>query len=350
MADEKVFRPRSISEEEVSSGTLKDVQSIHEMAAKERGETSNFGGGMESSVQISGSPPPGFEKFSKFNNPNPGGFMKKMQKETAFDHVNENLERLIRKASEQAGRYEEVNLPSRGYFYEESIPGTLHVRRMTGEEEQIIASQKYAKEGVLIDKIFRNCISESIDPSKLLTLDRTYLLIFLRGISYSPEYEVQVKCPSCSASFSYSIDLSSLEFDYCKDDFGPANLLGELPISGIKFNYKLSTGADELKIIKYREKRLKDFGSEVTDDTLLYRSSLLITNMEGISQSDEIKIVLKKLIIGDVNYLRNLLTNKPFGVNTNVDVFCPSCGEEFDMELPIESNFFFPRTKGTEKT
>ncbi|WP_447516277.1 hypothetical protein, partial [Clostridioides difficile] len=64
---------------------------------------------------------------------------------------------------------------------------------MTGEEEQILATPRFVRKGQAINMIFQRCLKEQFRPEQFLTIDRTYILIYLRGISYSPNYDVEVK-------------------------------------------------------------------------------------------------------------------------------------------------------------
>lgn len=242
--------------------------------------------------------------------------------------------------------WEEIELPSRGKFYE-SIPGKLNVRAMTGKEEQILATGRFVRKGVAIDMIFKECIKEPIDTTQLLSVDRNYLLIFLRGISYTTDYDVEIRCPACTTNFSTIIDLDAIEVESCPADFGPEQLKGVLPVSGFNFKYRLSKGGDEQSVASYRDKRIQMFGDNGEDDTLLYRNALLIESIEGVTDKNEIKILLKKLLVNDVVHLRNLINEPPFGVQTSIDMLCPSCAEEFKVELPLETSFFFPRKKET---
>jgi hypothetical protein len=243
--------------------------------------------------------------------------------------------------------WEEFEFPSLGKFYA-NIPPVIHVRPMTGEEEQILATPRFVRRGKAIDMIFSRCIKENIDTSKLLSVDRTHLLIYLRGISYTPEYDVEIKCPECTTKFSTTIDLNMLDVTTCPNDFGPDSLEGELPHSGFMFSYHLATGLDEQNINNYREKRIQMFGDQSEDDTFLYRTAVLLNNIENIRNPKELQVLLKRLPIADVAYLRNEVNDPPFGVNTEVPLMCPSCAAEFEIDLPLETNFFFPRKK--EKT
>lgn len=248
---------------------------------------------------------------------------------------------------EDKKQWELFDFPSLGKFYTD-IPAQIAIRPMTGEEEQILATPRFIRRGKAIDMIFSRCIRENINPSQLLSVDRTHLLIYLRGISYTPEYDVEIKCPECTTKFSTVIDLNSLEVESCPNEFGPDSLEGELPHSGLSFSYRLATGIDEQAVTNYRDKRIQMFGDQSEDDTWLYRTAILLNEIQGISNPKEIQLLMKRLPIADVAHLRNEVNNPPFGVNTSVPMMCPSCAAEFEIDLPLEASFFFPRKK--EKT
>lgn len=253
------------------------------------------------------------------------------------------LEGLLQKlASEHT--WEEFEFPSKGKFYND-IPAVVHVRAMTGEEEQILATPRWVKKGKAIDMIFRRCIKEPINTEELLSSDRTHLLIYLRGISYTPEYDVEIKCPNCGIKFAHVIGLDELDVNVCPDSFAPDKLSGILPVSKFRYRYRLATGQDEQEISAYREKRIQQWGDQSDDDTLLYRTALLLEEIEGVTMKKELALLLKKLPIQDVSHLRNEINTPPFGVDTDVPILCPACSEEFKIDLPLETSFFFPRKK-----
>jgi len=259
------------------------------------------------------------------------------------------LEELLAELGPIANTYGEVQLPSLGKFYNgEDGPtdGIIHIRPMTGEEEQILATPVFVKRGQAINMIFNRCMKEKYNSENFLSADRTFLLIWLRGISYGPEYDVEVICPFTDKKFTHTIDLN-LEIETCPDNFNYESLTGVLPTTNYNFRYKLSTGADEQRIQDYRDKKSKFDTAGQSDDTLLYRTAMLVEDIEGLTDKHEIQILMKKLPISDVSYLRNLTSEPPFGPDTKITITSPFNMEDFEIDLPLEANFFFPRQRKT---
>ncbi len=338
MADE-IYRQRGINPKdelpEEGQKKLEEAQVMRKMASD------------VPDIQVTGSIPPAFQRaLEQQGRPqeSPRQMMRKMRPELSMVGVNEKLEKILEGLQDKSNRFEPIDLPSKGKFYK-NIPGNLHIRLMTGEEEQILATPRNLKHGIALNKIFSNCIKEQFNPDDLLSVDRMHLLIFLRGISYSPNYDVEIKCPACNSKFETTINLNSLDVNFCPEDFDSESLTGTLPSSGLNFSYRLSTGSDEREITEYREKRIKMFGGDVVDDSLTHQTALLVNDIEGIADKQELNILIKNLPISDVNYLRNLVSDPPFGVNKAVDIICPMCIEPFQADLPIDVNFFFPRQK-----
>jgi hypothetical protein len=265
----------------------------------------------------------------------------------------DQLEDLI-KTIEGKTIYEPIKLPSLGVFYDgEDGPqdGIIHIKPMTGDEEQILATPRFVRKGQAINMIFNRCMQENYDTENFLTQDRTYMLIYLRGISYTPEYDVEVRDPETDQTFATTIDLNSLYVDFCPESFTPDKLSDVLPTTGFRFSYRLARGGDEQEIQNYRDRRAKNFDTAgQADDTLLYRTALLLNNIEGLTSSVEIGALLKKLPISDVAYLRELTNNPPFGVDTKVSITSPYTLQDFEIDLPLEANFFFPRAKRTRNS
>ncbi len=262
------------------------------------------------------------------------------------------LEQILLQLREQAYTYTPITLPSKGVFYNgEDGPqnGILHLRPMTGEDEQILTTPKFSKRGYGVNLIFKRCCKETIQPDNLLSVDRTYLLIALRSLSYGHEYEVEIKCPECSRAFNTVIRLDQLMVKYCDDNF-QSPLMEILPKSGLRLEWHLPRGKDELLVTDYRDRRVKEYGDNAIDDSLLYRTALMIDDIEGLQDKTELLVLLKKLPVGDVAFLRALVNDPPFGVETKSSMTCSYCYHDFEVELPLEAGFFFPRRRRKTET
>ena len=376
MADD-VFRPRKAvtPQEDTDEDTpFLGADAIRNTAAADKNESIPNSIQSNPAIKVSGNVPPQFlkalqqQKNTETANSSDGlpdvktGFGKMKSSEPKRPNFSENkptqnngqsskLKALIEGLRPKA-LYEAVKLPSLGKFYDgQNGPsdGILNIRPMTGEEEQILATPRFVRKGIAINMIFKRCIQEDFNPEDLLTVDRTYLLIWLRGISYTPDYEVEVKCPFTDKKFSTTINLNDLEVEECPDDFGP-ELIDVLPSTGYRFNYRLSTGKDEQEIQAYRDRRMKQFGDNASDDTLLYRTAMLLNEVEEIEDKKELITLIKHLPINDVAHIRNCVNDPPFGVETTISIVSPYQNEEFEIELPLEANFFFPKRRRKEQT
>lgn len=349
MADE-IFRPQRHTNANPQNAP-KEQQSFelpenHPLKQQIPSEFNNLPPGV-----VTGHVPPQFrQQMTGDANPNYSQAKVPLDINTAMAMMNGNpeLNAILNTLKQHSTHYEEVLLPSKGRFYDGTdgpINGIINIRPMTGEEEQILATQRFIKKGIAINMIYSKCILENIRPENLLSQDRTFILIYLRGISYGTDYEVQVKCPETDRQFNATIDLDTLEVIRCPDNFGPDSLSGVLPKSGFKFNYRLSRGKDETDLQNYRESKIKAFGETTSDDTLTYRIAQLINSIENIVNKEELKVLIRSLPIQDVNYIRNMINNPPFGMETNVSILSPYSNQDFEIDLPLDSGFFFPRNK-----
>jgi hypothetical protein len=376
MTDE-TFRPqkRSISEEDLQNsnvdnqGTsqentaagLEAMAQMRQRAAAEVGAELN-NPQLESGVKFTGKIPEGLKQAITQQRVEAASGPKKRSSIPPKNNVSDmrvtgsnKLEELIAGiASKGSIVYEGIELPSKGRFYNgEDGPsdGIIHIRPMTGEEEEILATPRFVKKGQAINMIFNRCMKENFDSSNFLTQDRTYMLIYLRGISYTPQYDVEVRDPETDQTFATTINLNELYVDQCPLTFGPENLEDVLPVTGYNFRYKLGCGKDEQVVQDYRDRRAKSFDlSGQADDTLLFRTAHLIEEIEGLTDKLEIQTLLKKLPIQDVAYLRTIVNEPPFGVDTKVSITNPYTLSDFEIDLPLESNFFFPRAKRKTQT
>lgn len=348
-----MLKARMAEDTSGSSQTQQPVLHENDPPPEHFGKQKTFSNAPDKNAPTGEMPRELMEFLSKKGKQVPTGGGQPVEKNFLVNTDSDKLKELIQGIDNSHVIYHEVNLPSKGKFYNGNdgpTDGILHIRPMTGYEEQVLADPILIKQGKGMDRIFDQCIRENYSSANFLSVDRTYLFIYLRAISYSIIYTVEIKCPECDTKFSENINLNEIDTTYCPDNFSAENLSGTLPRTGYNFTYKLPSGDDELKIQAYRKNKLKNYENGVNpDDTILFRTSLLLNEVQGLTNKHELMILLKKLPIEDTNYLRNLVGEPPFGVETKIPLICPSCLAEFDMELPLEANFFFPKNKKMQK-
>jgi hypothetical protein len=91
---------------------------------------------------------------------------------------------------------EEVNLPSKGYFYPKEHPlssGKVEMKYMTAREEDILTSPNLLKQGLAIDKLLEALIvDKKVKINDLLIGDKNALIIAARILAYGKEYNFTV--------------------------------------------------------------------------------------------------------------------------------------------------------------
>src|SRR5215467_13115962 len=93
------------------------------------------------------------------------------------------------------------------------------LRKMTGREEAILADRRYQKNGGrLVTELLHSCIVRIGDQPKngastvsgMYSVDRNYLLLKLRSITFGPELNTTYTCPSCSETVKLVENLDDL--------------------------------------------------------------------------------------------------------------------------------------------
>lgn len=218
--------------------------------------------------------------------------------------------------------------------------GGLHtdvvVKEMTGEEEEILAARNMPVTKK-INRILARC-TESIGSiggplvntviPDLTQGDRVYLLIAIRRASLGNEMPFLTKCPGCEQDARFVLDLADLETKKMPDPLIRSYDL-ELPKSGRKVRMKVLTGRGEEAISKASTKGV---------DLI---STAIFVRIDSIDDKPATMKDLKSLPLMDRNFLREAWEEHEGGVDTTVEIECPSCAHEYDTDLDISQQGFF---------
>ena len=216
----------------------------------------------------------------------------------------------------------EVDLPSENRVYSLPDPAKMvTLRPMTFEDEKALVSA--SKNQDPINLIIERCTT-NLHIGELLPMDKLYLIMKLREISYGDDYNTLLICPHCKAENPLSVKLSELNVNPVPDDFSDPV---EVKLPGLK------------KVAKVRLPRLKDEKYMKTTEEALSNIWRFVIQIDEYTDKQIISEVLKKLPIKDMRTILKAMKTD-YGVETKVRFDCDHCHTQSVVELPIDANFF----------
>ena len=216
-----------------------------------------------------------------------------------------------------------IDLPSKNKFYalnNPSLPITL--RPMTFEDERAMISHKSPDD--TLNHVLERCIS-NIQIPDLLQMDKLYLLMKLREISYGDNYKATIACNSCKKENLVNFKITDLPVTYVEDDLtDPVSV--ELPVLKKKAQVRLPRIEDE-----------SYFSSPEIAVANLWR---FVESIDGSRKKTIISKIVPQLPLKDAHILLDTVSASKYGINTKVKFACAFCSHTEVMELPISTDFF----------
>lgn len=268
-------------------------------------------------------------------------------------------------ANPEEGIYEIVG----GYLDPEgNLHREVHLRAMSGHEEDLMGNRSI---GIIkrLNGIMAQCVQRigSITDrgqiisavDKLPSGSRTHLLILIRVTShYRTEkdiYEAEMRCPMCQHLDTYRVGLLDLERFESPDPTKRSHGV-DLPYSEDRVEWKLMGGREDeimglLTDASEHEQltfaillRLLSWNGEPCE---LTPSNILDGSGKKIrldKKAKELMLRVKNLQVGDREALRESFLEHEPGVDTDLEVNCTKCQEEFYGRINVaQPGFFFPR-------
>ncbi len=240
-----------------------------------------------------------------------------------------------------------VELPSKGRFYPEGHPlsaGTIEMKFMTAKEENILTTESYIKNGVVIDKFLQSMIIvPKFNYDDLLIGDRDGLMIASRVYGYGEIYPVEVTAPS-GRKQKVDIDLTTLENKIVPDTVNSTenrfSWAFENRIGKYTIEFKLLTVGDD-KIIQDKLKKYRAAGS--ADRQITTRLEQIILSVNGNSDPMYIKLFIEnEFMANDSRKFREYVASITPGVNMEIELEDIDTGEPFRTSATIGPSFFWP--------
>ena len=215
-----------------------------------------------------------------------------------------------------------TDLPSRGKFY----PGFqgLEIKPLTFLDEQKILTSKDGKTDI-VSKLLEKSV-DGIDVNELLSMDKMFLLMKVREVSYGDDYKFNITCPACFSEIKTSLNLSDhLNMTQVPDDLqDPREIM--LPKVNVKAKVRFPRSREEVFLIDSEEiyKNIYRFVISIND------------NADPVFISK----ALKRMHIQDIKKLISEINKGEYGVNPRFIFECPECTHSETMAIPMDVSFF----------
>jgi hypothetical protein len=246
-----------------------------------------------------------------------------------------------------------IELPSKGLLYPADNPlssGKVEMKYMTAREEDILTTPSLIKQGVVLDRLFQSLIigngeGKKINYGDLLAGDKNAIMIAARVLGYGKDYEIKIQSPSGEEQ-TETIDLSAIENKQIDESLitpGENKFKLTLPISKRTVEIKLLSHSDE-KYIEEATKNAKKYNRlRGIDSNVTVRLQRMIVSVDGNTDPAYIMDFIENYFLSrDVQYVREFLNKVQPDVDLTMTFTDQGTGEEFEMQLPIGLDFFWP--------
>tara|TARA_R110002051_G_scaffold306333_2_gene376850 strand:- start:390 stop:1151 length:762 start_codon:yes stop_codon:yes gene_type:complete len=218
----------------------------------------------------------------------------------------------------------EIKVPSKNKFYSllDSSKGIM-IKCLTFAEEKELITRTGAG-GDVLNTLLEKCVS-NINIKDILQLDKLFIIMKIREISYGNAYKASVTCPACKEENNLSVNLSELNTIYMEDDVtDPVTIT--LPV--LK------------KTVKVRLPRISDEAYLATNEKTLINLWRFVEDIEGHTKKTLISKVIGQLPLRDAHTILGALSGDGVGIETNVRFICNYCEHSEVLGLPITGDFF----------
>lgn len=215
-----------------------------------------------------------------------------------------------------------IDLPSKGRFYTDFE--SIKISPLKFLDEQLILTGKGLEKDIVTELLEKTV--EGIDVNEILLMDKNYLLMKLREVSYGDDYEFSIVCRNCNHESRSKIELSKqLNMSQIPDDFEDPRTI-KLPKLGVDVVIRLPRNREE-----------RYFSDTETSYQNLYR---FIVSINGNTDPVFISKAINLMEIADVKKIYKEITNNPYGIDPRFVFKCGKCKHKETLAVPIDSDFF----------
>jgi hypothetical protein len=242
----------------------------------------------------------------------------------------------------------------------------ITVRGLKASELDLFANKQEAANRMISNKILAACTVtvEDYGPiykdlnfadgdfwDDILLCDRFSTLLAVRIATHGPDYNFRVKCSSdsCGKQFEWGMSLQNLE-QYELPMSSYANAFEGAPFratlsNGHEFYFKLLRGSDERAIAAQIE---KNYRARVTTG-LARRVCRVSVDGKDFTDYHRVSDWVRNLTATESLELIAEMDAVDGGYNTEVQIFCPHCSNDMEVNIPFDEEFWIKKPSSSSK-
>ncbi len=240
-----------------------------------------------------------------------------------------------------------VNLPIGLTDPQGQMQRDIVLRKMTGREEAILADRRYQKNGGrLVTELLHSCILKVGDQPKngtstvsgMYSVDRNFLLLKLRSITFGPDLKTSYTCPSCNETVNLTENLDELPVRTLGDGESADEIRVELQDGyadrdgslHTALTLRLPTGADEEAVAPQMRQNPSEGKNALLARCLKSLGDMPRHRMEALGSH-----IMSELTLADRRLVDKALNQAAPGVNLVRKIECAACGHVFSASLDL---------------
>jgi hypothetical protein len=247
-------------------------------------------------------------------------------------------------------------LPSRGIFYrngelDDNVKdGEVHVHPMSALDEINMKNPDQLFSGAAVNTVFSTCVKGVKKPSELLSKDVDAIMLFLRAVTYGPNYEFMAHhgCGEFNGTtkpfndYSYTADINQLITNMKMIDPTVIEQMYTVNLSnGQVVKLRPNKYQQVLDLIKANENK-KEITVADQQNNLIMMLMGVIESVNGISDQAKIKEWIQAVPSPMVNRIAEKIeTINQWGSDLKATCKCKDCGQDYSVEIPINPVSFF---------
>jgi len=240
-------------------------------------------------------------------------------------------------------------LPSLGRLYKVPIPnGDIQITPIRGEQEELLAGAgQGVNAAIMLREVTKqlSVLPEGFPFPELLVSDWVAITFNIMAASYSPDLTLTPPCPACSFVLQETKNLSQLEcvtadsFEEGEEGYKEPFVIEELPLCKQRVEFRLLRLRDLQRIEEYSaQAKRKQAQMKMGDPTYTFTLASHIHSIDGNSNMSDLDRMrwVRKCIARDLHVMRHHIDAKETGFNLRPEFSCPSCGNMFRAQVPLD--------------